>query len=126
MNKSELCEVITKLEFETTQYWAIMGTSMVLHGIKDVTEDIDLGCTRQLIDILEKEGYKSYYYNNSKRYIKYSNNVELFEEWGEGEIVYVNNIPCISVYGLKKMKSQLGRKKDINDLKLIDEFIKSF
>lgn len=123
MVKNELCRRILELNFKPSEYWAIMGTSMVLFGIRNTTEDIDLGCSSQMADYFEKNGLKAENFVNGKRYFKFSDDVEIFEDWGAGNKVLINGIPTVSLEGLKKMKLNLGRKKDIDDVKLIDQYL---
>jgi len=74
--KDSIIKIIKGLDLPLNEYWITSGSALVMHGVKEAANDIDLGCT-------------------------------------------------ISLWELKKQKSKLGREKDIRDIKLIDEFIKS-
>ena len=50
--------------------------------------------------------------------------IEILENWFVDEIVLIDGLPVGSLESIKKQKSQLGREKDINDIRLIDEYIK--
>lgn len=119
LDKQTLIERVKGLHFLQNEYWLLAGGAMVLHGFKQQTRDIDLGCTTALADKLEEQGYSVLRADDGKRKIVYSQDVEIFENWLEDRIVLVDGIPVVSVGGLVRMKQQLGREKDIADLALI-------
>lgn len=47
----------------------------------------------------------------------------MLENWFVDEIEIIDGLPVGSLESIKKQKSGLGREKDINDIKLIDEYI---
>ncbi len=51
----------------------------------------------------------------------YSDMIELFENWLEGDVVFLEGLPVVSLAGLLKMKEALGREKDLEDIRLIKE-----
>ena len=95
---------------------------MVLYGIRDRTRDIDLGCTSQMADKLEKEGYSAEILHDWSRRIVFSETVELFENWLEDRVVLLEGLPVVSLDGLIRMKETLGREKDRQDILLINEY----
>lgn len=119
MNKQEIIKIIKELYFSKTQYWLVTGSALVLHNIKEETKDIDLGATKELINELIEKGYSYKILSDHTRYIKYSENIEIYENWLYDKIEYIDNIPVISLQGLIEMKEKLGRDKDIEDIKLI-------
>lgn len=119
MNKQEIIKIIKELNFSKTQYWLVTGSALVLHNIKEETKDIDLGATKELINELIEKGYSYKILPDHTRYIKYSENIEIYENWLYDKIEYIDNIPVISLRGLIEMKEKLGRDKDIEDIKLI-------
>ena len=119
MNKQEIIKIIKELYFSKTQYWLVTGSALVLHNIKEETKDIDLGVTKELINELIEKGYSYKILPDHTRYIKYSENIEIYENWLYDKIEYIDNIPVISLQGLIEMKEKLGRDKDIEDIKLI-------
>lgn len=120
MNRDTLLQRLKELSLPKEEYWVVAGGAMVLHGFRNETYDIDLGCSTFLADKLEKQGYIISYCEDGNRRIKYSNDVELFENWIEGEVELVSGIPVISIDGLVQMKRKLGREKDLTDILLIE------
>ena len=57
LDREEIVCLLKETGFHIEEYWVASGAAMVLHGIKDKTRDIDLGCTSELADKLERDGY---------------------------------------------------------------------
>lgn len=96
---------------------------MVLYGIREETQDIDLGCTKKLADILEQHGYPVELLPDGTRKITCGIDVEIFENWLYDSIHTIEGIPVISLNGLIEMKKHLGREKDLHDIQLIQNFL---
>ncbi len=111
-----------KAAFDPDEYWVTSGAAMVLHGIKDGTRDIDLGCTARMADRLEKEGYPVEILHDGSRKIVFSELIEIFEDWLEDKVVLAEGLPVVSLDGMILMKEKLGREKDREDILLINEF----
>lgn len=120
MTKFEIIERLKLLNYARGEYWVVAGSAMVLHGLRDTTHDIDLGCTKALADDLENSGCKTVAMDDGTRKISAAEDIEIFENWLFDDIVVIDGIPVISLSGLLEMKKQLGRAKDIEDIKLIE------
>ena len=48
----------------------------------------------------------------------------MLENWFADKIIFIDGLPVGSLESIKKQKAQLGRAKDIEDIKLIDDYIK--
>ena len=123
MDKLEIIHLLKEAAFDAGEYWVMSGAAMVLYGIRDVTRDIDLGCTSKLADELEGRGYPSEVLSDGSRRIVFSEEIELFENWIEDQAVLLEGIPAVSLKGLIRMKEKLGREKDRNDILLIKEHL---
>lgn len=123
-DKDKIIDVLKDTCFEADHYWVVAGAAMVLHGVKAYTRDIDLGCDRILADQLQQLGYKTEIFDDGSRKIQYSPDIEIFEDWREGELEVIGGIPVVSLEGIVMMKQQLGREKDMEDIRLIREYIK--
>lgn len=124
MNKKKIIKRLNELPIPKIEYWVITGSALVLHNIKEETSDIDLGCTTNLINELIKLGYDYKILKDYTRYIKYNQNIEIYENWIYDKIEYIEEIPVISINGLIEMKTNLGRPKDIEDINLIKNYLK--
>lgn len=124
MTQNEIINRLDSLCFEKTQYWLVAGAAMVLYGIRDVTSDIDIGCSEKLADELEARGYPTSDMPNGMRRIQISQDIEAFENWYHDRVCIYNGIPVITLKGLLEMKCELGREKDLCDIMLIEEHIR--
>lgn len=119
-DKDSLLQSLEELPFSKTEYWAVAGSAMVLHGFRPQTHDIDLGCSTRLADQLERQGCAVSRCEDGTRKVIYSEYVEIFESWIEGAVEMVSGVPVVSVDGLVQMKKKLGREKDLADIALIE------
>ncbi len=115
-DKRSLIRRLRELPFSRKEYWVVAGGAMVLHGFRQQTRDIDLGCSTLLADQLERQGYPVSRCDDGTRKILYSEDVEIFENWLEGTVELVSGVPVIRVDGLIEMKKKLGREKDLADI----------
>lgn len=125
MNRAELIERVKALPFPKEDYWVITGGAMVLYGLREQTRDIDLGCTARLADELEKQGAEVSIRKDGTRKLVLDGDVEIMENWLCDRVETVEDIPVISLKGLKEMKLSLGREKDLRDVALIDAYLAS-
>ena len=125
MKKSDILRRLQELNFDPTQYWLITGAAMVLYGIRTETGDIDMGCTSALADMLEAQGYPCSKGEDDSRKIILGDDVEMFENWLYDKVELYENIPLLSPQGLMEMKRFLGREKDLNDIALIEAWLKA-
>lgn len=123
MNRNDIIEKLKMFPYDSKDYWVITGAAMVLYGIREVTHDIDMGCTADMADKLEKAGYLYKITSDGNRRFKIGDDIEVFENWLFGKVVSVEGIPVISIIGLIEMKQKLGREKDKRDIRLIEEYI---
>ena len=123
MKKYEITEKLKALRYDPKEYWVVAGAAMVLHGIKEESSDLDLGCTTELADRLEESGSLFQVTPDGNRWFRMSGGIEVFENWLYDGIVDIEGIPVISLRGLLTMKERLGREKDKKDVELIRGFL---
>ena len=123
MDKQEILYCLAEFPYDRHAYWVVTGAAMVLYGIREQTADIDLGCSKRLADLLEADGYLFRRTDDGKRWFKYGENIEIFEEWLMNGFETVYGFHLVSIKGLIEMKQKLGRDKDVKDIKLIKAFV---
>ncbi|MBQ9827309.1 MAG: hypothetical protein IJM62_01355 [Lachnospiraceae bacterium] len=124
MNKQEILEELNKFPFSPVEYWIIAGGAMVMHGVMEETADIDLGCTSKMADRLEEQGFLKRRSPEGRRCFGIGELYEIFEEWLYDGTETVGGYRVITLQGLLEMKRELGREKDMEDIKRIEEFMK--
>ena len=124
MDKQALLKHLSQFPYDRSEYWVAAGAAMVLHGIKEQTADIDLGCSTRMADRLEADGYLYRRTDDGKRWFKYENTIEIFEGWLCDTVGTLEGFPIISIKGLIEMKQELGREKDLKDIEMIKAYMK--
>lgn len=125
INREKILEILKQYHFDSDKYMVISGAAMVLYGIKEYTNDIDIAVTKEYYDyLLEKydcrfdcydsNGNKCYYIDNFINFgLKYySNNKD-----------YVEKIPVQNIFEILKLKKELNREKDIIDIEKINKYM---
>lgn len=121
LDKKQIIARLEELHLDDTKYWLITGGAMALYGLREQTSDIDLGCTSDLADLLQQEGFPVERMPDGTRKIVVAEDVEIFENWLEDKVERFEGVPVISIRGLIEMKRALGREKDFRDIQLILE-----
>jgi hypothetical protein len=120
LTKDRIEEIIKAIDFPSDKYWVSSGAGLVLHGVKEATNDVDLGCTLELWSYLLTKGYTPEEKNPDILIINPL--MEVVKDWYVDDIEYLDGIPVASLQSIKKQKLALGREKDFKDIGLIDEY----
>ncbi len=123
MNKKEIVIRLKKMDFDINSYWVIAGGAMVLQGIRSDTKDIDIACTTKMFCSLETKGYSVTKNSLGYRKISLEEDIEVFENWDVLGIDYIEGIPTANIESIREMKIVMGREKDLEDVKLIDDML---
>ncbi|WP_286910142.1 hypothetical protein [Clostridium sp. UBA1652] len=124
LNKNSIIKMLNDLNLPPSEYWITSGSALVMHGVKQYTKDIDLGCTNSLWDFFLQNGHMFKVGKDNSKIMQINEYVEVIKEYYVEEIEFVEGLPTGSLKSIKKQKESLGREKDIIDIKLIDEYIK--
>lgn len=122
LDKNDVIQLMKELNLPPNQYWITAGAGLVMHNIKETTRDIDIGCTTALTNYLIQQGCEFMYDSDGTRIVRVNANIEAFENWVVDEIENVDGISVASILSIRKQKEKLGREKDLEDIKLIDDF----
>lgn len=125
INKEDIIKIVKELNLPKNEYWITSGAGLVMHNVKKGTNDVDLGCTKDLFEQLIKKGYNYKIIEDNLRIMTISDVVEVIENWFVDEIIILDGMPVATLESIRKQKLQLGREKDFRDIELIDEFVKS-
>ena len=125
MKREEILNRLDSFPYDRKEYWIVAGAAMVLHGLREETSDIDLGCSSWMADQLEAEDHLYRRSSDNRRCFKYDEDIEIFEEWFSDSVESIKGYSVISLEGLIKMKEELGREKDMRDIERIRAFLKT-
>ena len=96
-----------------------------MHGVKSETQDIDIGCSTLLADLLIKNGATWQTHEDGTRKIIVDSDIEIVEDSFVDVVVEIDEFCVASLECIRKKKVELNRPKDWDDIKLIDKFISS-
>ena len=119
LDQDAIRRIVSDLHFPPGQYWVTAGAALVLHGVKQYTKDVDIGCTRALFEALIGNGHPAHTLADGLRSIELAN-VEVFEAWNVDQVIDLDGIPVASLEDVKRQKRELGRSKDLEDISLIE------
>lgn len=125
MNKQQIIKILKQYNFDSKEYIVISGAAMVLLGIKESTNDIDIAVTSNyynyllskyecILEIINQYGVKVYFIDNI---------INFSTSYYSKNKIFIDNIPVQSIQDIVNLKSKLNREKDKKDMKLIEEFI---
>ncbi|MEG1256126.1 hypothetical protein [Clostridium sp.] len=123
--KEDIIKILKDIDLPLSEYWITSGAGLVIHGVKKSTNDIDLGCTTNLIEHFLKKGCKYRVAEDNSRIMEITDTIEILENWFVDEIEFIDGLPIGSLESIKTQKTELGREKDIKDIRIIDEYIKN-
>jgi hypothetical protein len=123
MDKQEILKCLSEFPYDRNEYWVITGGAMVIYDIREQTADIDLGCSKRLADHLEADGCLFRRTDDGKRWFRYGDHIEIFEEWIRDTVETVCGFRVVSIQGLIEMKQDLGRDKDKKDIAFIKAYL---
>lgn len=122
--RKDILRILEDLDF-LEGCWLASGAALVLYGVKESTRDIDLICTTAFADKLEERGVPFRRDGlDGTRIFQINDKVEVLEDWHTDEVVELEGLRAASLSSIRKQKEALGRTKDLEDLALIDDFLK--
>ena len=123
MNKEEYLKKLDSLNLDKNNYCIIASGSMLMHGLRDICNDIDIRVTKELFDeLLIKYNMKV-----SSRYdYVYELNDEIdvnCKNFDRNNIEFVDGYPVESLEVQLKWMKDNKRDKDIDKIRIIEEYL---
>lgn len=127
-------ETVKALNLPIGEYVIFGSGPLKAHGIRE-SRDIDLLVTGELYSDLSAKGWDKQSTTDGEEFLV-NQNVEVYKRWSFGsynpgteEIIgraeIIDDLPFATLQDVIIWKSALGREKDVEDLRLIDDYIKS-
>ncbi len=128
MNKRQIIETLNNYNFDQKEYVIIASAALVLRGIKDKAEDIDITVSPKLKEYL-LENYNCQLKSHDKDIEVYNiDNIIDFSTYNYDKINYdlLESFKIQNLNGIIDFKKKLNRSKDREDLKLINKYLNIF
>lgn len=121
--RDDIINILHEMKIPESEYWIVAGAALVMHRVKESTNDIDLGCTTKLFEYLVSKGFEVLINSDKTRRIIINDDLELFENWNVDKIVMIEGFPVGTLESIRKQKFEQGREKDLKDIDLIDKYL---
>ena len=122
MNKIELLNLLEELNFPKDEYYVLSGASLVLRGIREEANDLDLCISEELFKQIKDKYNLTEQKKNECRFYKINDNLEIVVDKKEdfnmeiGEKYNLENLQTILDFKLKRNLSK--DQKDIENIKI--------
>lgn len=127
MNKFELISKYKKFikneKIQPEKALVGAGGSMLMHGLRTSTEDIDLGVEPEVFESLRDRGFEIYTFGENIEVLVYDDFIDVHFNDGE-DFVIINGVGCWTLEEVLKLKERLNRPKDQEDIKKIKDYLK--
>ena len=125
LDRQAVLRTLRSLALPREQFWVCSGAALVLHGVKKLTQDIDLGVTTQLLEKMLCQGHPfRRSVRDGTRIVDVCAGVEALENWGAfSEKLLVAGFQVETLESIRHQKALLGREKDLRDIIAIDRFL---
>ena len=123
MNKKQLLELANTLNLPKEEYCIISGGALVIHGLREQTNDLDIDITKKGFKIL-KEKYSLELVREDIKQYKVTDKIECFlVDKLDSDINYIDNYPCESLISIYNFKKRINREKDQADILAIEKVL---
>jgi hypothetical protein len=128
INKENIIKMINnEIDIPRDKFFVGSGSALVLHGVKDYTNDIDLVVENDYFfnELSKKYKIESAKFNGKR--IEINNDIECFniDSWApevyDYETETVEGLQVETLESIKKWKEIFGRDKDLLDIQLINK-----
>ena len=121
MKKIELLNLLKELNFPKDEYYVLSGASLVLRGIKEEANDLDLCISKELFNQIKNKFNLTDERKNECGFYKINDNLEIVVDKKEdfkmeiGEKYNLENLQTILDFKIKRNKPK--DKEDIENIK---------
>lgn len=123
MNKKELLNLVDTLKLPKEEYFILSGGALLMAGLRESTNDLDIGITKKGFEILKEKYALKLTDKNIPKY-EITDKIEcMLVEKLDLDITYIDNYPCQSLISIYNFKKRLNREKDMADILAIEKYL---
>lgn len=124
MSKEELQNLVDSLHFSKEEYYILGSGSLVLYGIREIANDLDLCISEELFELLKKQNRVEENSQNDCGFYSISSNIEVVvNSKQEFDRDYVDGYPVERLENILRFKEKRNKPKDQNDIQKIKEYM---
>ena len=130
LNKDNILSILEDLNLPKGHYAVNTSSVLVLNGLKDYANDIDIDCDIELFNLFLDKGYISKFHKGPNDYcseiIDLTESIQLIkkEVLISEDIVDYHGFDIYTLEYVRRFKAFLGREKDLKDIDFIDNWNK--
>lgn len=125
MKKEEYLNNLDKLDLDKSKYCIIAGGVMLMYGLKETTDDIDIRVLPSYFEILKDK----FIFKKSSKYsylYELGDNIEVaVVEFNEMDVEFIDGYPVLSLRKELEWKVENNREKDKDSIIKIEEYLRA-
>lgn len=126
MNKEEILTLLNRYPLPKEEFIVISGAAMVLLGIKEETNDIDIAVSsklfKRMLEQYDCKFEKTDQFNNKIYFI--DDIINFGQNYYDVDYLIYQKYQVQTPQAIKVLKKNLNRAKDQKDIALIDKYLK--
>lgn len=112
--KAYIVKTLKEMNLPLSEYWITSGAGLVMHGVKETTRDIDLGCTTNLVEHYLSKGFRCQVADDNSRIVEVNDKIEILENWFVDKIDFIDGLPVSSLESIKKYTNTCSNRNDLS------------
>ena len=120
MNKQEFMARLEELDLPVTEFVILSGGSMLMRGLREQTNDLDLSASKKLAEILHLYDCPR---DHHGLYIPFEN-VQMDDDMERFHFDVIDGYQCESLEDVIEQKRKWNRDKDHRDIEVIEEYLR--
>ena len=124
MNKEELLYLLDTLELPKTEYYILSSGSMLLYGLRDIANDLNLCVSNELFEILKEKYNLNENNKNDSGFYKISKDIEIIPNDKKNfKMDYIDEYPVENLKTILEFKEKRNLPKDKKDIENIKKYL---
>lgn len=124
MNKRELLKLLDSLNLQKTEYYILSSGSMLLYGLRDIANDLDLCVSNELFKHLKEKYNLNENNKNDSGFYKISEDIEIISNDKKNfKMDYINGYPVENLKTILEFKEKRNLPKDKKDIENIKKYL---
>jgi hypothetical protein len=119
LNEQEIVEILSDLDLTSSNYWLVMGAALVMHGVRDMTSDVDLAVSDDLFRHFTEAGCVPLLSKSGRSKVVLRDYVTAYKNWTPSSWTTVRGVQVASLESIIEEKALLARQKDLSDIDAI-------
>lgn len=124
MNKIELLKLLDSLNLPKTEYYILSSGSMLLYGLRDIANDLDLCVSNELFKHLKEKYNLNENNKNDSGFYKISEDIEIVPNDKKNfKMDYIDEYPVENLKTILEFKEKRNLPKDKKDIENIKKYL---